>query len=153
MIMEKKTLRFQLFSIKQKSSYLNSIESLNVQEFKFEKIGLRKGYSLNFDADKGVLTIDTRIDFMYTEDDKEPQKLFGVIVELQFHFQNYEGIVTMVDENKLDIPDQLAVNLISIAYSTARGILYCLTSKSDYDGVYLPLTDPNEFQKTINEVE
>lgn len=151
--MEKKSLRFQLRSIKQKSSYLNSIESLGIQEFKSEKIGLRKGYSLKFDQDEGILSIDTGIDFMYTDAENDPQKLFGVMVELQFHFQNYKGIVTLIDENTLDIPDQLAVNLISIAYSTARGILFCLTSKSEYDGVYLPLTDPNEFQKTINQVE
>jgi hypothetical protein len=90
---------------------------------------------------------------MYTEKENDPQKLFGAIVELQFHFQDYEGIITMVDDNTLDVPDQLAVNLISIAYSTVRGILFCLTSKSDYDGVYLPLTDPNEFHEAINQVE
>ena len=151
--MEKKSLQFRLDSIKQKSSYLNSIESLAIQDFNYEKIGLRKGYSLNFNENEGMLSVETGVDFMYTEKGNDPQKLFGTIVELQFHFQDYEGIITMVDENTINVPDQLAVNLISIAYSTVRGILFCLTSKSDYDGVYLPLTDPNEFHEAINQVE
>jgi hypothetical protein len=132
---------------------LNSIESLDIQDFKFENIGLRKGYRLNFDEREGLLTVETGIDFMYTDKKNEPQKLFGVLVELQFHFQDFDGIISKVDENLINVPDQLTVNLISIAYSTARGILFCLTSKSDYDGVYLPLTDPNEFHNTINQVE
>lgn len=151
--MEEKALQFGLYSIKEKASYLNSLDSLNVKEFDIGKVGLSKGYRLDFDADNGILTVEPTIDFVYRGTTDEVVKLFGVVVEMQFHLQDFEGIVNKIDDNTIDAPDPLIINLISIAYSTARGVLHCHTSKSDYEGLYLPLTDPGEFKEAIHEEE
>jgi len=151
--MSKKTLEFGLSSIKQKSSYLNSLDSLSIEKYEIDNVGISKSYNLDFNEDDGLFSIYLSVDFIYKNPDKKLIKLFGVSIQTLFHFQNFEGIVKKVDENTIDIPDNLAVNLISIAFSTARGILFCLTAKSDYEGIYLPLTDPEEFHDILNKSE
>ena len=147
--MEEKSMQFGLTSIKQKSSYLNSLESFGIEDFKIEKLGLEKGYKIGFNEDNGQFSVETAIDFIYNDKNQNQTKLFGVTIELQFHFIDFEGIIKVVDEGVIDVPDKIVVNLVSIAYSTARGVLHSLTAKSDYDGIYLPLTNPKEFQETL----
>lgn len=142
-------MQFGLTSIKQKSSYLNSLESFGIEDFKIEKLGLEKGYKIGFNEDNGQFSVETAIDFIYNDKNQNQTKLFGVTIELQFHFIDFEGIIKVVDEGVIDVPDKIVVNLVSIAYSTARGVLHSLTAKSDYDGIYLPLTNPKEFQETL----
>ncbi len=144
--MEEKSMQFGLTSIKQKSSYLNSLESFGIEDFKIEKLGLEKGYKIGFNEDNGQFSVETAIDFIYNDKNQNQTKLFGVTIELQFHFIDFEGIIKVVDEGVIDVPDKIVVNLVSIAYSTARGVLHSLNAKSDYDGIYFPLTKPKEFQ-------
>ncbi len=147
--MAEKKMEFGLHSIKQKSSYLNSLDSLSIESFENRNIGISKSYNLDFNQDDALFKIDLSLDFVYKKADASLSKLFGASIEMLFHFQNFEGIVKKVDEKTIDIPNKLVVNLVSIAFSTARGILFCLTAKSDYEGVYLPLTNPKEFQDSL----
>jgi hypothetical protein len=142
---------FGLSKIKQKYSYLNTLDILDIdiEEFDVDQISIRKGYKLNFIHEEELFMVETAIDFFYQKNKKIVSNLFGVTVELEFHLQNFGEIIKWENETTIDAPDDLIVNLISITYSTARGILYGLTANSDYENVYLPLTDPGEFQDAL----
>ena len=149
--MEEKPMLFGLSKITQKSSFLNSLDLLeiDIDDFDVDQISISKSYKLSFSHEDERFTIETAIDFIYPKNGKVDSHLFGVTVEVEFHLKNFEDIITWVDKTTIDAPDDLLINLISITYSTARGILYVLTANSDYEEIYLPLTDPGEFRDTL----
>jgi hypothetical protein len=51
------------------------------------------------------------------------------------------------------LPDDLLLNLINISFSTVRGLLFNLSSNTEYDHLILPLTSAEEFKKALNRKE
>ncbi|HNY15014.1 MAG TPA: hypothetical protein PKI12_05710, partial [Bacteroidales bacterium] len=56
----------------------------------------------------------------------------------------------VVDENKqVNIPDDLLITLLSVSYSTARGIIASLTAGTEYQNILLPLVNIQEFKDLL----
>jgi hypothetical protein len=151
-MIKKKDLKFSLRSIKQLSSYLNSTETFSISEFDKKNVGYGKGFRIDFRNETGLFKLDIIIDFLYNgnKSDKEQFKLFGTHIVLEFEFKDYKGIVNLNENKDIDIPPVLLQNLISIAYSTARGVLFSISQKTEYDELILPLTDPKEFSNIFS---
>lgn len=86
----------------------------------------------------------------------ENQEEIGLSCEIgvEFHFQidNFEKYISEENgEQKVSLV--LGVNLASIAYSTARGIVLEKTQSTFFNGIILPVIDAQEFllQKEENE--
>ena len=79
----------------------------------------------------------------------EPIKLFGVTVQFEFSFKDYNEIIQEVDNTKVNIPDDLLITLMSVSYSTTRGILSMFTDGTDYQDVLLPLVNIQEFKAML----
>lgn len=150
--MDKKALQYNLKGIKKLTSYINSLDSLSIKNLTEEKVVAQKGFQFGFDKVDGIFTIRVLIDILCRADTPKPTKLFGTIVQYDFIFKDYKEIVKEIDENKVDIPDDLLITLMSVSYSTTRGILAMLSSGTDYQQVFLPLINIQEFKTLLQKI-
>jgi hypothetical protein len=75
--------------------------------------------------------------------ESEPIGLSGDYgLEFQIHVENLEQFVTEKD-GRLIIDRKLGGTLIAIVFSTTRGIIFERTSSTLFNGVLLPVIDPN----------
>jgi len=84
----------------------------------------------------------------------EQETLIGVQgdfgLDFHFHIENIEEFIEESEGNK-KISDNLGTTLISIAYSTARGIVLERTQGTFLNGTILPVIDPKELLKNAKE--
>ena len=73
----------------------------------------------------------------------EPIGISGsFVVDIVFEVENLTELLFMVDQHPKPIPDaQLVTLLISIAYSTARGMLWTRIAGTPLEGFTLPIVD------------
>jgi hypothetical protein len=148
-----KALQYSLQSVKKLTSYLNSLDTLPVTNLEEEKIGVRKGFQFGFDQSTGIFTIRVLTDFLCRTETPEPVKLFGGTIQCEYFFVDYREIIKKTDENQVDIPDDLLITLMSVSFSSARGMLAALTAGTDYQNIFLPLVNPREFKTMLKTVE
>lgn len=151
--MSGKELQYGLHAIKKLTSYINSPDILTVKNINEEKIGIRKGFQIGFDYSSGILTIKVITDFLCRADAPEPVMLFGATMLCEYKFLKYEKIIKKTTDNQVDIPDGLLVTLMSVSYSTCRGILAVLTAGTDYSNILLPLVNPAEFKDMLQSIQ
>lgn len=77
------------------------------------------------------------------EQDKEIGLSGEYGIEFQLHIENLEDYITKEGE-EIRIDNQLGVTVLSIVYSTARGILIERTQLTLLNGVILPILDPKD---------
>lgn len=151
--MSAKTLQYSLQSIKKLTSYLNSLETLPIKNLGEELIGVGKGFQFGFDPGNGVFTIRVLTDFLCRTETDKPIKLFGATIQCAFLFKDYDEIIKESQDHKVDIPDDLMITLMSVSFSSARGILVDLTAGTDYQNIYLPLVNIQEFKTMLKSIE
>lgn len=150
--MNEKILQYRLLGIKKLTSYLNSLDTLPIKNIEEEKIGITKGFQLAFDQSTGIFTIRVMTDFLCQVETAEPVKLFGATIQCDYLFVDFEGAVKQTAENQVNIPDDLLITLMSVSYSSARGVLASLTAGTDYQNIFLPLVNIQEFKTMLNTV-
>ena len=151
--MSAKALQYSLQGIKKLTSYLNSIDTLPIKNLEEELIGVRKGFQFGFDPVKGVFTIRVLTDFLCRAETDEPIKLFGATIQCDFLFKDHEEIIKESQDHKVNIPDDFMITLMSVSFSSARGILVALTAGTDYQNIYLPLVNIQEFKTMLKSLE
>ena len=151
--MSVKALQYSLQSVKKLTSYLNSLDTLPVNNLVEEKIGVLKGFQFRFDQSSGILTIKVLTDFLCRTETPEPVKLFGGTIQCEYLFIDYQEIVKKTSDNQVDIPDDLLITLMSVSFSSARGMLAALTAGTDYQNIFLPLVNPQEFKTMLKSIE
>jgi hypothetical protein len=102
------------------------------------------------------INIESRID--------APQKYVFVIVHVEiknddqsiilgalsvsciFDILNFEEVIKVETDGKLNIPQQLIETLNTISISTTRGVMFSTFKGTFLHGAVLPLVDPKQFQ-------
>jgi hypothetical protein len=84
---------------------------------------------------------------------EEPIKLFGATIQCDFLFKDYDEILKESQDHRIDIPDDLMITLMSVSFSSARGILVALTAGTDYQNIYLPLVNIQDFKTMLKSLE
>jgi len=101
------------------------------------------GQNTAFNLEKKNIRIRLNIGLEATNSKEE---LIGVkgdyVIEFHLHVDNLEEFITEDGEKKL-ISGTLGGALSGIVYSTARGIIYERTAATPFEGVILPVIDPN----------
>lgn len=69
-------------------------------------------------------------------------------IEFKFIVENLEEFIIKNDENEDVMNGDLGVTLLSVAFSTARGVLFQLTQNTPFKGVILPIISPKELFST-----
>lgn len=147
--MSDKLLQYSLQNIKKLTSYLNSLDTLPIINIQEERIGITKGFQFAFDQSTGIFTIRVLTDFLCQVETDEPVKLFGATIQCDYLFKGYEEVVKQTVENQVNIPDDLLITLMSVSYSSVRGILAALTAGTDYQNIFLPLVNIQEFKTML----
>jgi hypothetical protein len=148
------TIGFQygLHLIKKLTSYLNSPDSMGIKSLEEEKIAIRKSFQMGFNYTTGILTIKVIIDFLCRTENPEPLKLFGTTVQCDFKLLEFEEILKKNEKDQVDIPDDLMITLLSVGYSTTRGILVTQTAGTEYSNYFLPLVNISEFKTMLKRI-
>jgi len=63
------------------------------------------------------------------------------------------NLLQKTNETQVEMPDDLLVTLMSVSYSSARGILAELTAGTDYSNILLPLVNPQDFKTILKTAE
>ncbi len=147
--MAKKLMQYSIQNIRKTSSYLNSLEGLKISTLDGEKIGIQKGFQIGFNINSGVLTIIVLTDFLIRADEINPVKLFGAVINCEFILKDFEDIIKEDEKKQVNFPDDFILTLLSVSYSTARGILVSLTAGTEYQNIFLPLVNIQEFKDML----
>lgn len=150
--METQGFQYGLHLIKKLTSYLNSPDSMEIKNLEEEKIAIRKSYQMGFNYASGILTIKVIIDFLCRAENPEPLKLFGTTVQCDFKLLGFEEILKQNEKGQVDIPDDLMITLLSVSYSTIRGILAEQIAGTDYSKFFLPLVNVSEFKTMLKKI-
>ena len=113
----------------------------------------RVGYSQNSAFNFEKKNIRVRLEIILDGID-ERENLIGIQgdfgLDFHFHVENLDEFIEELDGNK-KVSGNLGPTLISIAYSTARGIVIERTQGTFLNGTILPVIDPNVFLKEAKE--
>ena len=113
----------------------------------------RVGYSQKSAFNFEIKNIRIRLE-IFLEGIDEKENLIGIQgdfgFDFHFHISNIEDFIEENDGNK-KVSGNLGATLISIAYSTARGIVIERTQGTFLNGTILPIIDPQELLKEVKE--
>ena len=65
-----------------------------------------------------------------------------------FKIDNLKDTIKVTNDN-IQVPDNILITLLTIAISSARGIIIAKTAGAFINKYYLPILDPNEILKNI----
>lgn len=133
-----------------------SIRSITINRFnliepgldiidKFDILNLKVGFNLdfNYNIENNGFLVTIRIIYHYKFKEKDIP-LAELIMTTDFQISDIT-IVLEVDGEHFRLLDDLLINFVSIAYSSARGLFYAKTQGSFLNRFILPLIDPKEF--------
>jgi len=111
------------------------------------KVSYSQNSAFNFDLKNIRIRLEILLDGL---DDKD-QSLgihgdFGI--EFHFHIENLENFLEESDGIK-KVSSILGSTLVSIAFSTARGIILERSQNTILNGIILPIIDPNQLIKEM----
>ncbi len=100
--------------------------------------------TLNIDKEKSSITIDIATELIEKSNEKVLIKHSGRTI---YQVKGLEGVHD-VENDQYDIPDELLIQLYSIAYSHSRALLATEISPTIYkDKYFLPVINPSELIK------
>ena len=79
--------------------------------------------------------------------------LGALSVSCIFEIVNFDEVIKIEDNGKLDIPQQLIETLNIISISTTRGVMFSTFKGTFLHGAVLPIIDPKQFQIGNQKVE
>lgn len=110
----------------------------------FNKDSLQLVININFSTPEKennlILNIAVKYEYPHEE---EKIELLRSAFNFQFEISHLDKIITF-DEDKIDIPDGLAMNLVSVSLSTIRGLIAAKTRGYFINKYYFPIINPKE---------
>jgi hypothetical protein len=101
------------------------------------------GQNTAFNLEKKNIRIRLIVKLEAKKDEIESLGLTGeYVLEFHIHVEDMEQFIIEKDDKKF-IDSKLGGTLNGIVYSTARGIIYERTAATAFEGVILPVIDPN----------
>ncbi|HET6558408.1 MAG TPA: hypothetical protein VFG54_13910 [Prolixibacteraceae bacterium] len=121
---------FEDFSEEELDNVLNKSDNLNIIIHTF----------LNIENEKSMVNLDVISQLVEKENEKSLVEHSG---RTSFEFIGLEGYYNK-ERDVYDLPDNVAIQIYSIAYTHARALLAVETSRTVYkDKYFLPVIDPN----------
>lgn len=128
---------------------LDQIERLKYFENNPKDIGwtkkseLKTGFTIQTDflIDPKIKAINITLDIVCSVKEDDQKDLFGIKTRFSFTIKDFEKLLTNKDGSVVELPDGLVLVLVSISYSTVRGMLEELKSNKEYKKIFLPVID------------
>ena len=106
-------------------------------------VEIKIGQNTSFNIEAKNIRIRLNIQLEAKKNETEPIGLSGEYgLEFHIHVENLEEFLVQKDERVL-IDGKFGGTLSGIVFSTARGIIFERTSSTFFNGVLLPVIDPN----------
>lgn len=129
-------------------SNINTTDEFCDAPVKPEEVEINVGQNTAMNIEKKNVRIRLEIKLEGVKEEAVPLGLSGEFeFEFHFHIIDFEQFIFEKDNKQL-IDRKLGGTLSGIVYSTARGILLERTASSFFDGVILPIIDPNKLLET-----
>ena len=123
----------------------SSEERIDVLFNNMDGLGLNIEATLNVDNEKSIITIDIGTELIDKENGMALVEHSG---RTSYHLQGLNKFYNK-DKNAYDLPDDLALQFYSFAYTHARALLAAEISPTVYKDKYiLPVIDPSNFIKS-----
>jgi len=138
-----------IFSIKVIRSDIQSDEIYLNKPVKPESIKVNIAQESGYNVEKKNIRIRLNIHLDSFDKENNPIGLkadFGI--EYHLHVENLEEILVK-NEDKTIIDGQFNTTILSIIFSTARGIIFERTASTYFNGIILPVINPTIFLKEI----
>jgi len=109
-------------------------------------IGLLFHFDVNIEA--GIFKFVTQVSYTLKATNTS---LLEMENEIIFEIENIETVIKVVGEDKLDIKDNFLTTLAGVSIGTTRGILSSKTKGNVLSKVPLPILNPEEVLKQMNQ--
>ncbi len=106
------------------------------------KVDIQQG--LGFSIDKNILDLKTRVKYRYPESTKEDIPLAQIEVQNVFEVI---GLSAFLSDNKLKLPQELIINLVSLSISHTRALLSKNLSGTVFQDEIMSVIDPENLAK------
>ena len=114
----------------------------------FNPENLNISLNLDYDFDKNSKSFKMNLAITYKFNTVEfTEKLIDFELISVFDFKDID--IFRNDNDNIEIPNHILIQLFSVTYSGARGILFSKTQGSFLNKFLLPLVDPNETLKKL----
>lgn len=146
---KKKTTSIALVDIQDKEVFIKE-PSIKLQN-SFEREKLKLGINVNFDTitDKELLILNISSKYEYPFEDGHLE-LLRASFSFKFEIKGLKKIINS-DDGKIDIPDGLALNLMSISLSTTRGLIAAKSRGYFINKFYFPIINPQKLVEGFND--
>lgn len=137
---EKTTIKFRYHKIHKKTffenpGYLEKNENKNIG-----KTGYFIETGMKVEPKDKMIYMDINAKLIKKNDDNDIE-LLGIETTHEFLIENFDDTIH-VDSDHCNLPDQFAVTLLSLSYSSVRGMLFEAATDSNYKNILLPLINP-----------
>lgn len=137
-------------SIEIYSSTINTSDDYLNNPMKMVKAKLTFTFDLAYNIEEKNLRVRMPIKISAENEDAESIGLTGEFgIEIKFHVENLDEFVQNKND-KVVFKSTLGATIIGMVYSTVRGILFAHTRATAFEGLILPVVDPNHLLKAVN---
>jgi hypothetical protein len=117
---------------------LSTADTINIRNFNFNI-----NIETKADAPNKLLFAIIHIEIL-TEDQKTV--LGGISVSCIFELKNFDDLIKIESDGKLNLPQQLVDIINSISLSTTRGVMFATFKGTPLHSAFLPIIDPKKFK-------
>jgi hypothetical protein len=117
---------------------LSTADTINIRNFNFNI-----NIETKADAPNKLLFAIIHIEIL-TEDQKTV--LGGISVSCIFELKNFDDLIKIESDGKLNLPQQVVDIINSISLSTTRGVMFATFKGTPLHSAFLPIIDPKQFK-------
>lgn len=120
---------------------------------KFKREDLKVGINMNFDSldEENILILNILAKYEYPLGE-ELLELLRASFAFHFEIEDLKNVISRENDD-IQIPDGLALNLMAISLSTARGLIAAKTKGYFINKYYFPIINVKELAKKLNNKE
>lgn len=139
-------------SIKTLKGNINSTDEESEMTIKQYQIGCTSETAVNID--EKLIRVLFKIDiFILDEKGKKTGTDASYTNEFIFQVDNLDELTKLLENGIVEIDVELSKTLLSLAFSTSRGMIFSRTQGTILNGIILPVVNPNDLLNSIHKAE
>lgn len=139
-------------SIKTLKGNINSTDEESEIAIKQYQIECTSETAVNID--EKLIRVLFKIDiFILNEKGKKTETNASYTNEFIFQIDNLDELTKLLENGIVEIDVELSKTLLSLAFSTSRGMIFSRTQGTILNGIILPVVNPNDLLNSIHKIE
>ena len=145
---KKSELYIRLSNVKTEEVTFKEPKQEFIDSFDDSHLNIGIGVQLSNDIDQEMITIGLHFFYEYNDEVNPENQLLNYKGAFDFKINNLKDNVQVTDGN-IQIPDNILITLLTIAISSARGIIIAKTAGAFINKYYLPILNPEDILENI----